>query len=234
VAVLVSDIAVEVLSILGVYAPGEPVATADSASLLFTLNGIVDGFAAERLMIFETAILPFSTVIAKQSYKLGPDGTNDWVTTFLPGAVTSIGLLTVGGTLEIPLALYTLAQWQAIALKATAGVPTACWPQYGAVFHTLNFWPVPNVVSPVLLYVQKQIPLFTSVTNTVLLPPGYQELLTYELALKSVGKFGREVPAWLPAAWRAARTRVEDRAALASRGNRVGADSSVSPATKGV
>lgn len=217
--VTVLDIATEVLSILGVYAPGEPIEPADLTSLLFTLNATIDGYGAEDIATYRRTNLTYQTAAGQQLYTLGPDLFNNWVTpAALPPYINEMSIMT--GASEVPLALYSEGQWQVIAIKNTPGIPSACWVRYIFPNHILNFWPVPNAVIPVVLYCQQPIPSFTSTADVLVMPPGYQELLTYELALKNAVKFATEVPAWVPEAWARAKARVKDRAAPASRGNR--------------
>jgi hypothetical protein len=232
-AVSVLDLLTEVLSLLGVYAPGEPIDAADSASLLFTLNGLIDGLRAESLTKLATVPLTFQTVAGKGSYTLGTSGT-DWVIAsgFLPPAIDYYGAM-IGGNLESGMDPLTDAEWAAIGLKGLAStIGLSVWPQYGVSSHTIWIWPVPSGIEPIVLYCRQPVPSFTAITDAVLLPPGYQEFLTYELTIKSAAKFGARVPDWVPPAWAAARTRVKEDnfeiidaacdAALTSQGRRGG------------
>lgn len=211
--VIVLDLISEVLSILGTYAPGESIAPADSQSVLFTLGGIVDGYGAEALTRYERSAPTFTATPGKQSYTLGPDPGNDWVTPVLPAQLESWAPVTGSGTNALewgPREILTAAQWQALALKQMPNTMlSACWPQYGATAHTLSFWPAPQISMPVILYLLNPIPRFTSITNVIVMRPGYQELFTYELAIKSSGKFGT-LPDWVPVAWREAKSRVKE------------------------
>lgn len=208
--VTVLDIATEVLSILGVYSPGEAIAAADSAALLFTLGGIVDGYGSEFLTIYNSSVLTFATVGGKQAYTVGPDVGNDWVTAQLPADISGVSAML--GTVEVPLTFYTETQWQSIALKSMggAGLVSGVWVQRGFPAHTLNFWPVPTTGLSVRLYCALPIPRFTDVTNIVALPPNYQQLLTYELVIKASSTMGAQIPPWVPVAYAEARTRIKE------------------------
>jgi len=210
VAVLVLDVLNEVLSILGVYAPGENITAADSQSMLFTLNGILDGLGAEIFAIVDHPVYAFPVVGSKQAYTLGPDASNDWVTPTLPASIVAVSVLV--GALEVSLAPLNTDEWQAIGIKSFSGgvFPSGYWLQYGAAFHTLNFFPMPSSTNAVRLYCDSPLTSFTAVTNTVAMPAGYQEFLTYDLAIKSAGKFGKSLPGWLPEARRDARSRIKE------------------------
>jgi hypothetical protein len=207
--VTVFDLISEALAIFGEYAAGETLDASTVQSLLFTLNGALDGLGGERLAMWQNATLTFSTIGGKQSYTLGPSAA-DWITTAAaPAAITGAGV--VAGGVEIPLSLLTADVWAGLGLKSLASSwPSGVWIQYGPALHTLNFWPVPSAALSVKLYGAQPIPRFSAQTDTVTLPPGYQEFLVYDLAIKSSSKFGADLPGWLATAWREARTRVKE------------------------
>jgi hypothetical protein len=207
--VTVFDLITEALAIYGEYAAGESLDSSSVQSLLFTLNAAIDGLGAERLSIYSTSVLSYTTIAGKQSYTFGPAAA-DWVTAVAPAYISRAGVLS--GGVELPLAIVNADEWAGIGLKSMQStIPSALWPQYGPASHTLNFWPVPSGAFAVALYVAQQIPKFVAQTDTVSLPPGYQEFLTYDLAIKSSSKFGAPLPDWLPQAWREARTRIKER-----------------------
>jgi hypothetical protein len=205
----VTDIITEALTHLGVYAPGDPLAASDLSSAYFTLQGIVDGWGAQPLTIYNRSVLgSFSLTSGKSSYTIGTSGT-DWIASFLP---PEIDLVTMkNGTLEYPpMRMLTAEEWARIGLKGLqSNIVTECWPDYGAASHTLNFFPQPNATIPVTLYLLTPLQRFTSASNVVQFPPGYQEALTFELALKCSSKFGAQVPAWLPLAFQDAKANIK-------------------------
>lgn len=208
-AVLASDIINEALSILGVYT-GDALAAADVASAFFTLSAIIDGYGAQPLTFRQTAVLAFATQAGKQSYTLGTAGGNDWVTPFLPAQIETGDVTMTTGTLELPIAVDTKDQWAAIALKSmTGGILTDVWADLGITSHTLNFWPVPNGAIPVTLYVSQPTAALASSSTAIVMPPGYQECLTFELAIKISSKFGASVPSWVPDAYLDAKANIK-------------------------
>jgi hypothetical protein len=204
-----SDLIIEALTHLGVYAPGDALQASDLASAFFTLQGIVDGWGAQPLTIFNRQIIgSFSATAGKGKYTLGTANTNDWVTSFLPPV---IDLLTMSmGTLELQIAVDTAAQWESIGIKSLqSNIINECWPNYGAASHELNFYPVPNQSIPINLYLLSAVQRLSSTAQVVQLPPAYQEFLTFELVIKCSTKFGAPIPEWIPAAYQDARTNVK-------------------------
>jgi hypothetical protein len=207
--VTVFDLISEALAIYGEYAAGETLDASTVQTCLFTLNGALDGLGGEPLAMWQTALLTFATIAGKQSYTLGPSAA-DWITTAAPPAeITGAGVVTNG--LEIPLSLLAPDVWAGLGLKSMASSwPSGVWIQYGPAVHTLNFWPVPSAALSIKLYGLQPIPRFSAQTDVITLPPGYQEFLVYDLAIKTSSKFGADLPGWLPTAWREARTRVKE------------------------
>jgi hypothetical protein len=209
--ITVFDLVSEALAIYGEYAAGETLDASTVQSLIFTLNGAIDGLGAERLSIYSTSILSYNTIAGKGAYTLGPSPA-DWVTTAAaPAMISRVGMIT-NGSLEIPIDTISADEWAGYGLKTMqSSISSAVWIAYGPTVHTLNFWPVPSVAFAVNLYAAQPIAKFSAQTDTVILPPGYQEFLTYDLAIKTSSKFGADIPAWLPQAWREARTRIKER-----------------------
>jgi hypothetical protein len=209
-SVLVSDLAAEVLSLYGSYVPGETIATADIQSLIFTLNGILDGYGAEYLTVYNSTVLSsFSLSANKGAYTLGSSGT-DWTLALIPSILTGVGAI-IAPNLENPLQVLTDPEWARIGLKTlTSTIPQAVWIQNTSPTVTFNFWPVPSAAVAVRIYGANQITRVTASTDLLNLPAGFQELLTYDLAIKASPKFGANLPAWLIPAWQQARTRVKE------------------------
>jgi hypothetical protein len=207
--ITVLDLITEVLALYGEYSPGESLDASSVQTVLFTLNGALDGLGAERLSIYSTTLATYNTIAGKGAYTLGPSPA-DWVTAAAPAFVSRAGMLS--GSLEIPIDLISADEWARFQLKTMQStIATAAWVQFGPTSHTINFWPVPSIAFPVNLYVAQQIPRFAAQTDSVILPPGYQEFLVYDCAIKTASKFGAPLPEWIPTAWREARTRIKER-----------------------
>lgn len=204
--ITVADLINESLSILGVYS-GEPLDAGDLQTAYFTLCAIVDGWGAEALTIFQKVSETFQTVAGQAAYTLGLAAADpDWVTSFLPTAFDAVTMSTGtggAGSVELGLAINTELQWASIGIKTLqSNILSDMYPQLGTAVHTLNFYPVPNGIIPVNLYMPQQIPAFTATSNVLVLRPGYQEALTFEHAMKVSSKFGATIPEWLPEAWK--------------------------------
>lgn len=207
----VQDVINEALGILGVY-QGDPLGASDLQSAFFTFQALVDGWGLEPLTFRQVSILQFMTTAGKAAYTLGPapatGAAPDWVTPFLPLEFDALTMQT--GTIELGIALDTLRQWESLAIKSMqSSILTDCYVDMGPVFHLLNFYPVPSASIPVNLYLPQQLSKPTATTAALVLPAGYQEALTYELAIKCSSKFGAALPEWLPMAWADAKSKIK-------------------------
>lgn len=216
-AITTRDLITEVLSILKVYSPGDALAAADAQTCLFTLGGIFDGYAAERLTFWQLNTLgAFSTSAGKNSYTIAAAAGSgvDWVISPLPTRFDyvsqSMGNPSATGPLEIGLRPLTSYEWERISLKTLGNsILESYWPNYGATSHVLTFFPTPTASLSITLYVAQQTAGLASLDTLIQLPPGYQEPITYELAIKVSSKFGANLPAWLPEAWAEAKARLK-------------------------
>lgn len=209
-ALTVQDIINEALGILGVY-QGDPLSASDLQSAFFTFQALVDGWAGEQLTFRQVSILQFNTAAGKAAYTLAAAAGAgvDWVAPFLPMELDAVTMQM--GSLELEVKLDTLRQWESIAIKSMqSSILTDVWVDLGAVSHTLNFYPVPSANIPVNLYLPQQLAKPTTPAAAIVLPPGgYQEALTYELAIKVSSRFGAAIPEWLPVAWAEAKGKVK-------------------------
>src|SRR5258708_20065863 len=53
----------------------------------------------------------------------------------------------------------------------------------------ISFWPMPTQASPVILYLWGLLQQFSSLTAKFLFPPGYAEMLRYQLAVRLAAEF---------------------------------------------
>lgn len=86
---------------------------------------------------------------------------------------------------ESDLTMMTDEQWQAQPQKdLTSSQPTHWHYEPTFPFGTLTFWPVPTGSTfSFAIYVPTQVPQFTTLDDTVSLPPGYERMIVKNLAL---------------------------------------------------
>lgn len=204
----VTDLINEALSHLGVYT-GDPLDAADLQSAFQTFVFMMDGWTAEPLTIFAKGVSSFNTAAGQTSYVLGV-GSGDWQIAALPAGYDAITQGPAGTGLELPVNMIGNLEYDSIALKGmTSGILDKCNVTPLASSHSLAFWPTPSQTIQVNLYISQRIPAFTAVSNSVVLPPGYLEAITFELAAKLAAKFRAQIPEFLPQALMDAKSKIK-------------------------
>jgi hypothetical protein len=211
--VTVFDLITEALAIYGEYAAGESLDASSVQSLLFTLNGAIDGLGAERLSIYSTSVLSYTTIAGKQSVHLRAGGGGLGHGGRGSGLHLARRRMLSNGGVELPIAIVNADEWAGIWAEVDAdqrslrrsGLSTGrprIRSTFGLCLRARSLWRS----TP-----RNRFRNSWRKRDTVSLPPGYQEFLTYDLAIKSSSKFGAPLPDWLPQAWREARTRIKER-----------------------
>lgn len=185
---------------IGAIAAGEPVAAADAQVALVRFNGMLDLWQSERLTIYNLDREVFSFVTNQQSYTIGPAvgiTTADWTYDIRPLWIQHAGVIWTASGIEteIPMKILTDDEWAATRVKAVSStLPTYLYYNPTFPWGTLYFWPYPtdNTVD-VALYLPLPMQVVSALTTVLVLPPGYEEALRYNLAVRLAPVFGRTI-----------------------------------------
>jgi hypothetical protein len=187
----VLDIVNRALRLLGVAATGESADSPEAKDALTALNMMLDQWNNERLMIYAWTNETFDLTAGIGTYSIGDGGTFD---TDRPVKIekafirfTPSSLLAYDFNLEI----ISNEKYQDIFMKAIQ----VTYPLYLCYNPTyplgdIKLWPVPNATCKLSISSTKQIVNFTSLANTVSLPPGYESALAYNLAVEIMPEYG--------------------------------------------
>lgn len=218
----VRDIIAGSLRLISVVAAGETPTAQEQADALVSLNDMIETWSNEGLMIFKTDREVFPLTSGKSSYTIGPLGdfatsrpmqVMDVKSTLPDTVVTIITPYDPGDPLaippipetpevtqtsylakaETPVDIFNIQQWGEIRDKRTTGsLVSKVFFQGTYPLETMDVWPVPSIESGVVLYTLKALSSFTSVNDTVSLPPGYARALRYNLAVELAPEYERE------------------------------------------
>lgn len=158
-------------------------------------------WANERLMVSGTARYEASLVANQQTYTIGPSGNFN---TTRPVAIETASVKIVATSLEIPLDVLNIDQWQAIPQKTlTSSYPSKLYPSpnspitgltvASATLMALLVWPIPTDVNTLVLYAPAQITAFGNLSTDVALNPGYEDAIVYSLALRLCPPYGKSI-----------------------------------------
>lgn len=186
------------LKTIGVLAAGETANGNDVADSFAILNGMIDTWATQRLTVYTTARTVFNLTSSTQDYTIGTGGTFDIVR---PLWITAASVIpnrdaTAEQRVELPItASMTVTQWQNVAIKGTTSTfPTEFYydKDWTAGLAQISVWPIPRTSdAQLVLYTPTALVKFADRTTDYTFPPGYEEAMRYQLALRLGPEFGR-------------------------------------------
>lgn len=189
----VSDIVHAALREIGRLATGEVATQDDAQKALDALSRLQDKWNAERLYTYTVTRTTF-TITETASFTLGSGAT---INTPRPAHIDDVRLVDTAPApdIETPLQKLNDQEWAAIQVKAlTAALPTHWY--YNATYPngTLYLWPIPTQSSlQGAVYAATPITRYTALSTEVSLPPGYEEMLVTNLAVRLAPMFGQQV-----------------------------------------
>lgn len=209
-----ADIAYVAYRIAGILPePGRGYSGSEGVDALRILNSLINSMQAERLMVWAYVRTLFTTVAGQKSYKIGTAPGADWLIP-RPEEITLAGYVftNVNPFVECPMQILTYQDWAALSPKELQSpISYMGYYQPDVPNGTFFLWPVPTDVSILIaLYTWTNLQRIDQLTTAMILPPGYQELLEYGLAIRLAGMFPRRsrLDPNAPAMYLAARERV--------------------------
>ena len=169
------------LRLMGVLGTGRRTLTANEASDgLEALNGMLESFSLERLMVYQILEENFPLVAGTADYTIGSGGT---FSTTRPIKIES-AFLRDSGSIDTPVVVIDNDAYDAIQLKTTQARPEYLYydPIYPLAYVRLMY--VPDAVYTLYLNSWKQLQQFTDGTTSLALPPGYSRMIVYNLAIE--------------------------------------------------
>jgi hypothetical protein len=190
------QIIVRALKANGALGAGDTLTADEGADALLTLNGMLDLWRAERLTIPLATRHVYSLVVADETYTIGPSGNfNQTQNPVWLERASVISNTNPTQPLELPLEVVrTMARWQAIGVKnIQSALPAAVLFERRAPLSNLTFWPVPTQSSlqTALYTADAELESFALLSTAVDLLEGYDDAITYQLALRLALDYGR-------------------------------------------
>lgn len=178
-----------------VLAEGETATASQANDALGMLNRMLDQWAAERLQIPFRARTVASLTANDGEYTVGTSADFNVLRPAYIDEVRFVDTSTSPDT-EYPLHKLTDEEYAAITQKAlTNTYPQAWWYNPTFATGTLIFWPVPTSTTlQGVIYHPNALNYPATLATTVNVPPGYEELMVTNLALRLAAQFGRQVP----------------------------------------
>lgn len=186
------DLIARSMRLIGVLASGETPSAPEANDAFKSLNAMLDNYSTQSLMVLSRVEEQFSLVVNQSQYQWGT-GAPDFNSP-RPQKIENINWIQTSGTttVQIPIEIINQDQWSAIAVRTiTSNLPTRMWPQYTFPYMLLNFWPIPSLAGQIDVISWKPIVSIADLNTTLVLAPGYEDMLTYNLAIRLAPEYGR-------------------------------------------
>jgi hypothetical protein len=193
-AITAQDIINKSMRLLGLLAAGEVPTSAEAQDSLYSLNSIIDSYAANPQYYFCTQAEQFSLSFGQNTYTIGNDPDVSPAANFVAARpIRIVGAFVRANNVDTPLGLITEQYWNNIASKSAAGTPTKLLYRPNVPYGQILVYPTPN--TPVLLIIraERMIAKYSTLASTQYLPPGYQRLLELSLAMELAPEYGSQV-----------------------------------------
>jgi hypothetical protein len=206
-----NDYVAGALRLGGIIAAGEPLDAEDAADGLTALNQMIRSWQNERLL-FPAVVRqgPYNLTQGIQNYYVGQPLPNPLPAGFAaitpigspngiprPQRIERYGIITQvngGQPLELPMDILTERDWLGIPVKnITTTFPLQVYPDLEFPLMTLFVWPIPTTACQMTLYAwDASLQQFPDQITQILFPPGYEEAIRFNLAVRLAPEYNKE------------------------------------------
>ena len=184
------------LRLIGALASGETPSGAEGADALVILNQMIDEWNSERLSVFAITTHEFTLVANQQLYTMGKSGSPDF-NVVRPARIERASIIQLANPsqpLELPIEILNEQGWQRIPVKdISSTLPQVVYIDDAFPLRNLSYWQTPSIEVKTKLYAWTALTAFTLAADN-LFPPGYEEAIVYNLAVRLAPEFGRTTP----------------------------------------
>lgn len=174
---------------IGAIASGDTLDSQEATDGLAELNRMLGTWSNEGLMIPAVSEeAPITLVSGQASYTLGPSGDLTTRPLSIEKAVIR------DGTMDYPpMRILTLDEFAAIPDKSVQStIPYALYDAGGFPERTITLYPEPSEAKELVLWTKRALSS-VALDTTISLPPGYEDTLVYNLAIRLAPEYGRAV-----------------------------------------
>jgi hypothetical protein len=162
------------LRAIGQLGPGRSPGPSETADAVFVFNRMLEAFSVERLAVYRIERTVYTLTSGEGVYTIGDISAR-------PVRVERAAMLADGSERQIDLLSYE--RWSA----GRDGV----WYDPSSPEGQLQIRPTPDGTQELVLYTWAQLTQVADETATLEFPPGYAEMLTYQLALRLGAEWGK-------------------------------------------
>lgn len=177
----------------GIIAEGEAISSELAADALMALNTMLDSWSAETLSVFATQDQVVTWPAGESSQTFGPTGD---LGTLRPVRISSASYFKDPDSgISYTFSLLNEDQYNRIALKtSTSTYPQYLWLNPTMPDATIKIYPVPTKALEFHIVSVEELAQIEDLFTDIILPPGYQRALIFNLACELCAEFGMEPP----------------------------------------
>jgi hypothetical protein len=174
---------------LVVLAEGEEPSNEGLTDAFSELNRMMAQWNNKNYLVLGTNIEEFSLVASQNSYTLGSGGNFN---TTVPIRIDKVFIKYDSNT-EIPIEIIDNNRWGEIVNKSTeSNTPRKVFIDINHPLMKLYFYPTPSEVKTIILHNFRQFSAFSTTTESISLPNGYEDAIVYNLAMRLAPEYGKE------------------------------------------
>lgn len=184
------DLITAALRLIGASAPGESIASAEATDGLSAFNRMLGSWSTDGLLIYaETQETPFTLTAGDATVTMGTSGD---ITTRPQEIVKAV---IRDGSTDHPVDILSISEWASITNKSVQSTyPRALYDDGGYPQRIITLYPVPSAAKSLILWTKRPLTEISTLDTTISLPPGYEEALIYNLAIRLAPEYGKVVP----------------------------------------
>ena len=176
------------------------------------LNRLAASLSCDRFFIYSKTVTAFPLTGSK-TYTIGISADPNVIPDLAgprPEGIEAANIIRGTPQLRYPLAIATDLQWSQIRLQDIANtIPEGLYNDRAYPLSTLSLWGQPMSGDLLELFFWQLVPRFMTPDDQVLLPPGYEDALVLNLAIRLAPHFQRVIPPEVRADAREALMRIE-------------------------
>lgn len=174
---------------IGVLGSGDTADASDATDGLSECNRMLGSWSNDGLLIPAiTSESPLTLTPGVATVTLGALGN---ITT-RPQKI--VAALLRDGTLDNPMRILTPEEYAAITAKTVqTTIPYALYDDGGYPQRTITLYPVPSAAKQLVLFTQRPLTEIATLSTQIILPPGYDDTIIYNLADRLAGEYGKQL-----------------------------------------
>lgn len=187
-----NDLIKRAMRLVGALGSGETPTAQEGSDGLEALNSMLDQWWLMRLAVYRIQEDQYTWTSGQASRTIGPTG--QLVSTVRPVKVESAAQILLD--IDYPIVILTQEQYRGIPAKSIrTTLMTDLYYDPTLPNGTLYGYPIPSVNAEIKLRTRTQLQRFSDLTDVVVLPPGYEQTIVYNLAVLLGPEYERAVPA---------------------------------------